>query len=54
MVSSRVNSPFFFQNKDDVEQRDASVFRPGNRRWNYKQTYYFIFKYYNRKNNWPE
>jgi len=41
---------FFFQNKDDVEQRDTGAFRPVNRRWNCKQTGLFFFnKYYNKK-----
>jgi hypothetical protein len=40
--------PFFFQNKDDVEQRDTGAFHPDNRRWKYKQTIFF-FKYYNKK-----
>jgi hypothetical protein len=35
--------PLFFQNKDDVEQRDAGAFRPDNKRCNGKQTYYFFF-----------
>ena len=34
--------PFFFQNEDDVEQRDTGAFHPDNRRWKYKQNV-FIF-----------
>jgi hypothetical protein len=38
--------PFFIQNKDDVEKRDAGALRPDNRRWNYYKRIN-IFEYYN-------
>ena len=47
-------SPFFFQNKDDVEQRDPGAFALTTVVEIINKRIIFFIKYYNKKMNWPE